>query len=163
MPQNKQIYAIPLPEHLVKFIQKEFWEGYKPPFPVDEGSLIGKQIFTILVDQRAQDPVIPEVETFLQIRLSTTLAKRSPDLVKLSRINRYLEEHFKSCLIIWVKAQMQAGMNRYQSVIGFLGYYDIMTDDLVDRYYQYVKRCNYIPYRIHKNEKEKEQNQLAQD
>src|SRR5687768_16569161 len=121
----QKIWNIPSPPRLVRFAEKEFCDGLSFPFPVDEGSLIGRQIFTILTDQRLHKAPSTEHESALRILLSDTLAKRSPDLVKLSRINLYLEELFKRALVIWVKAQVQIGSNRYQSVVNFLRFYGL--------------------------------------
>lgn len=144
----QKIFNIPAPDHLVKFATKEFWEGKTAPFPVDEGSLLGKHIFSILIDRRKLDPLyLGDYESELKLNLSNTLAKRSPDLIRLSRINLFLEELFRQCMISWVKAQIQIGSNRYQAVISFLKYYDLQTDEMVDRCYQYIKRKHNLPYR----------------
>lgn len=148
-----KIFRIPLPTHLVKFSERELWEGYKPPFPVDERDILGKHIFSILVDLRFHKPTFPDDDadwTYLVISLSDQLAKRSPDLVKLSRVNIFLEACFKRALMIWVTAQLDAGQNKYQAVINFLKHYNILTDDTLDRYYLYVKRRSNLPYRRQK-------------
>ena len=56
-------------------------------------------------------------------------------------------------MIIWVKAQLALSNNRYQAVTGFLKHYDLDTIEMEDRYYQFVKRRNNLPFKIKQNEK----------
>jgi hypothetical protein len=153
----QKVFSIPTDYHLKKFVEKEFLEGYNEPFPIDERSILGKQIFSYLIDKRSQLETTREYESILTLSLSDTLAKRSPDLKKLSRINSFLEDIFKRSLIIWVRSQMNLGNNRYQSLINFLKYYDLHSMEMIDRYYQFVKRSNYFTYRLQKKNEKDEQ------
>ena len=148
-----KVFSVPSPTHLVKFAAKEFWEGKTPPFVVSERCILGKFIYSLLIDKRSRNDYAYESESILSIQLSDTLAKRSPTLSKLLRVNLFLQEHFDYSLMLWVKAQMQIGSNRYQAVLSFLRYFDLDTPKMIQRSYQFVKRNQNLPYRLRQIEK----------
>lgn len=167
-----RIWQIPIDEHLVKFALKEFFEGQEPPFKIDERSLLGKQILFYLIDKRNPTPGIFDTdftkeesdnETFeddpqqieidkkgiIPIVLSTTLQKRSPNLLKLTRLNSFLDDQFKMYLRSWAQGQISIGFNRYQAIAQFMKFYDLDTDLLIKRYYQFILRIQNKAYKQH--------------
>lgn len=144
----KKNFAIPCPLHLVKFAGKELWEGQTSPYKINERSLLGKFLYSLLIDKRSKNYEVYECESLLHIELSDTLAKRSPSPLKLLGLNQFLELQFDQALVIWVRAQMQNGSNRYQAVLSFLRYFDLETPSMIQRYYQFVKRNQNLPYRL---------------
>ena len=149
----QKLFEISVEPHLVKFAVKEFWESTNSPFPIDEGSRLGKQILLFLIDKRHKQAYTVAAEnSTISVVLSDTLAKRSPDLIKLSRINEFLEEEFKSKLHTWVRAQVLMGNGRYQSVVSFMKFHKIDPAQMIQRYYQYIMR---LDNRDHSNRKKK--------
>lgn len=147
----KTTFKIDLPEHLVIFAAKKYWEGKEPPFFVDERGLIGKQIMCYLLDKRLPPPTKEfENSSYLELELSRTLAKRSPTQNKLSRLHRFLEEEFKLEIISWTKALMLAGYNRYRSLETVLNYYSILGDGYKNRYYQFLKQYDLHQFELDK-------------
>lgn len=148
----QKLFEISVEPHLVKFAVKEFWEGSTSPFPIEEGSRLGKQILLFLIDKRhKQGYTLESDNSTVWISLSDTLAKRSPDLIKLSRINEFLEDEFKSKLHTWVRAQVRIGHQRYPSIISFMDFHGIDPAPMMDRYYQYIMRLDHRPFKLIQN------------
>lgn len=148
----RKVFDIPVPDHLAKFATKELWDGYSYPFTIHEGMMIGKFILSLLIDKRERPFISCEYDSQLTISLSDTLAKRSPTLLKLARINAFLEDLFNRSLITWTKAQMYQGCSRSQAVSSFIKYYGI-NEKMTATCYQLVKREAVKPYTRLQNEK----------
>jgi hypothetical protein len=135
-------FSVPVPLHLLRFAEKEYFEGMKPPYKVTERSLLGKHIMFLLNDRRSfeLDEQALSFEEYIEISLSEELAKCRPSLIKLSRLNRYLDEAFKQSLLLWVKAQTSAGLSKTQSLIMFLDHYSIPEPyEKFFVFYDYIK------------------------
>ncbi len=156
----QKYFNVQLSFHLSRFLERELFEGKEYPYYLEEGTSLGKFVFALMTDkreipERKRDP--EEDETLFDLvtfELSDTLAKRSPSVVRLSQIEIYLEEQFKRSLLIWVKAQQALGINRYQAVKGFCIYYDLTSPKDIEKFYQYVKRYDYIKFKAETKDKE---------
>jgi len=139
----QKVFEISLPEHLVKFAVDEWFKDQNPPFFLTEKHRLGREILSILNDKREKEysPYI-EHSSSLKVELSDTLAKRSPDLIKLSRLEYILESILKEHCLIFVKGASSGGMHRYPAVEFYLKSKGIESDDLK------VSLYNYVTYKI---------------
>lgn len=143
----RKVFDIPSHDYLVKFASKQFWPGYRSsPFPVNEKSMLGSYIFSLVIDKRSTGNLTNyEFNSTLSITLSDAIAKRSPDLVKLSRLNRFLDHLFKMNLIVYVRADEKL-YGTWRAITNFLSFYDINDHEMVSRMYQFVKRYKRLSY-----------------
>lgn len=154
------MFSIPCPSHLRKFAEKHFFDGLTAPFPITERESIGKHVMYSLIDKRQQSNLHAaalEYEEILSVELSDTLAKRSPNLLKLSRLIQWLDDQFKNSSLVWVQAQIQMGESRYQAARKFFEYYGIEDDRTFDSLYTYLKRRTNRTYNRIRYEKKLEE------
>lgn len=138
-----RVFNIPMTDTLVKFCQREFFEGLETPYFVEEGSLIGKEISRLLLDKRKTPGAITADITrnaVLCIALSATLAKRSPSHAKLYKLNNWIEEYFRQALKIYCAALISAGHYRTEAVRSFLSHYNINSEANFEACYKLVTR-----------------------
>jgi hypothetical protein len=135
-------------DHILKWAKKEIWDDDKPPYKINERTLVGKMIFGLLIDKRKIDkPTIGNDKSILKVEFSDALAKRSPDPLKLIRVNNILEMLFKIHLQKWVDAQYELHPNRYQVMENFFKKYEIeMTQQIIGRYQKYIQRAKSRPF-----------------
>jgi hypothetical protein len=148
--RKNTIHKVPIKPHLKKFFLKS--HSLTEPIKVDEDTLLGKQVLSILQDKRSLNGremnIITEFDSDqlddnLKLELSTTLTDRAPRIGKLIRINIYLQLVFKSGVILWIQAQTKAGINPYNACKAFLEYYDIDESEYsLDGVHQIWKRFN---------------------
>jgi hypothetical protein len=72
-------FSVPVPLHLLRFAEKEYFEGMKPPYKVTERTLLGKHIMFLLNDKRSfeLDEQALSFEEYIEISLSEELMKLS--------------------------------------------------------------------------------------
>jgi hypothetical protein len=96
--RKNTIHKVPIKPHLKKFFLKS--HSLTEPIKVDEDTLLGKQVLSILQDKRSLNGremnIITEFDSDqlddnLKLELSTTLTDRAPRIGKLIRINIYLQ------------------------------------------------------------------------
>lgn len=146
----KTVFTISLPIHLYEFALRDIFEGQSAPFKVTERSALGKFIMGILNDKRPLPLGYytgydgPENnERTLALELSTTLAERSPNQVKLRGIEYFLDNLFKEKLKTWCRAKMLSGdksqNKRRSAAVLYFQYYGLPTTTKVfDTNYQYL-------------------------
>ena len=146
----QKVWTIPVSKRILNFSIKAFWDGYSSPYPVDERSLMGKYIFSLLIDRREISSIdINESDQSLSIDLSDSLAKRSPSIMKLARVTRFLDEAYHEKLLTWCWAQMDAGVNIYQATKAFIKFHNIDESE-IDAAYQFVKRKKNLPFKLNR-------------
>jgi hypothetical protein len=141
---NRKVFTVPVAGHLKTWAIKRLWENETEPYPLSEGTLVGKYAFSFLVDKR-ELKFIPDVrhDQEIKIRLSNTLSKRSPSVQKLVRLNKIFDHLFKHSLIEWCRAYGvfdELQMDRAKSIRMFLNYHGINNPEVYEMCYQYVTR-----------------------
>jgi len=149
-PARRTTFSIPVFSYLDKYVRKSFFEGLRPPFKIEEDTLIGKQIISQLIDKRKIDmrgDKKIEMNKTLQVCLSSVMANRSPTLSKLIPINYYLDKQFKHDLITWIKSADECGVRPYPSSKLFLAHYGIdeseYSHDAAYKVWQRYKKQGY--------------------
>jgi len=140
-------FNVPLLPYLKKYAEKQFFAGYRAPYKIEEDTLIGKYIMSLIIDGRQVDmrgDKKIEMSERLHIHLSEAMAERSPSLRKLVPINYYLDKLFKNELITWIKSSEDCGVRPFVSSKNFLQHYSIdeseYTHDAAYKVWQRYKR-----------------------
>jgi hypothetical protein len=144
-------FSVPLLPYLKKYTEKQFFAGYRAPYKIEEDTLIGKYVMSLIIDGRSVDmrgDKKIEMSERLHIHLSEAMAKRSPSLRKLVPINYYLDKVFKNDLITWIKsAEDCGGVRPFVSSKNFLVHFGIdeseYTHDAAYKVWQRYKRQGY--------------------
>lgn len=121
-------FHVPILPYLKKYATRQFFAGLAPPYKLEENTLIGKQVMSLILDNRTThlrgDNKI-EMSQRLEIELSKMMAERSPSINKLIPINFFLHQLFKNELITWIKSADEYGVKPFVSSKDFLVHYRI--------------------------------------
>lgn len=148
MQKRFDLYLFP---YLKKYVEKMVLENERPPYKIDEDSLLGKQFMSLIKDARKTDmrgdkKIQPSA--LLSVVLSDAMAKRSPSPGKLQPINFFLDKLFKASLIIWIKSSDIAGTKPFVSSKQFLKYLCIDESEYThDAAYKVWTRYKSIGYK----------------
>lgn len=119
-----------LKAHIRKFVMKH--HPGKEPLYVDEKSMLGNALMNSVIDKRKYkfDKAINAYDQELRIIPTLRIKQRSPRAFKLVRVNIELEKWFRQSLLVWVSAQVAAGVPASASCKDFLLYYKIDDNEL---------------------------------
>jgi hypothetical protein len=144
----EKVFSIPCPEHLKAYASKAFFDGMASPYKITERSLFGKMIMSALLDKRKPEEDTDQVKReqgddderwlTLDVELSVALAKRSPNIFKLVRINSFLNQLFYFSLYEFYLCLEHDGISRYTACEKFYSFYGIKNKLLISRGFEYV-------------------------
>lgn len=122
-----QTFKIPVLPYLKKYIVKQFFSGAKGPYKIEEDTLLGKQVMSLLIDARKIDFIDKHLEMSetLEVVLSDSMAKRSPRINKLICFNFFADKIFKTSLITWIRSAEHFGIRPFPASKGFLEHFEI--------------------------------------
>lgn len=175
-------FRIPVPAYLKKYFVKQFFSGQHGPHKIEEDTLIGKHVMSLLLDARtrklkhkhltrnkritrlpgesrgaqssASNSTAARKDQVLEVILSEAMAKRSPNISKLIRLNTYLEDLFQSHLVTWIRSADFYGIPPYASSKDFLAYFAIdeseYSHDGAYRYWQRYKSDQQIKIKMNR-------------
>jgi hypothetical protein len=151
-------FSVPVLPYLKKYTEKHFFAGLKGPHKIEEDTLLGKQFMSIIIDARSKDFIDKHLEftASLDVTLSESMAKRSPNLKKLICINFFLDKLFKDALVHWIKSADHFGIRPYPSSKMFLEYYGIEEAEYShDAAYAHWKRYKNSDFLAHQRTKKR--------
>lgn len=122
-----KIYLKP---HIRKFVLKH--HPGKEPIVVTERSTLGMAIAHALQDDRKYkfDRLVNHYTSELRIHPHKVWLRRSPRGYKLVKVNIELERRFKEVVLVWVSAQVFAGVPASTSCKDFMAYYGLDENDI---------------------------------
>lgn len=123
------IISVPIKPHLKQFYLKTY--ELTEPVKLEEDSILGSYVMSVLQDKRGStNPYFFNkgytsdlITDTLKVKLSEAMVKRSPRIIKLIRINIFLQHIFKHSIIVYIKASMKSGVNAYTACKLFLESY----------------------------------------
>lgn len=149
---RSSVINVPIKPHLKKFFLKTY--HLSEPVKVEEDSLLGNYVMSILLDKRAVSGKLLNIldsqyngsgsdllSDTLQVTLSQSMMERSPRIGKLVRINLFLQHSFRQAVIIYIKACIASGVNAYTACKQFLKLYEFDESEYsLDGVHQIWKR-----------------------
>ncbi len=135
---DKTRFRVPIKPHLKKILLKQFYPNHRSDefIKVEEDSLLGRHIMSILIDKRtikkATGLLRYDFQDELKLELSQTMAKRSPRIDKLTMLNHELDEIFQTALFVWIKAQKHSGISAKRACESFIAFYELENDYTFD-------------------------------
>ncbi len=123
--------SVPIKPHLKKFYLKCY--DLTEPVKLEEDTILGSYVMSVLQDKRGlannvnsqfKGYVSELLTDTIKLQLSKVMMERSPRVIKLVRINIFLQHIFKHSVIVFVKASIKSGYNAYNACKMFLEAYD---------------------------------------
>lgn len=117
-----KIYVKP---HIRKFVLKH--HPGKEPLVVTERSVLGAAISNALLERRKHkfDKSVNHYTAEVRIEPWNVWLKRSPRGYKLVKVNMDLERNFREAVVVWVRAQVSAGVPAWSACKEFLRFYSL--------------------------------------
>lgn len=122
-----KIYLKP---HIRKFVLKH--HPGKEPLAIDERSMLGSVLMACTIDNRKFkfDKSIHRYTEMIRVAPTTEVLKRSPRQYKMVKVNIDLERRFRDAVLVWVSAQVSAGVPASASCKDFMAYYGLDENDI---------------------------------
>lgn len=119
-----------LKPHIRKFVLNH--HPGKEPLIIDERSMLGSIIMNCTNDKRKFkfDKAINNYTTDIRVVPTTEILKRSPRQYQLVKVNIELERWFREAVLVWVRAQVAAGVPASASCKTFMAYYKLDENDI---------------------------------
>lgn len=122
-----KIYLKP---HIRKFVLKH--HAGKEPLLIDERSMLGSVLMNCTIDKRKFkfDKAVHRYTTEIRVLPTTEVLKRSPRQYQMVKVNIELERWFREAVLVWVRAQVAAGVPASASCKDLMTYYGLDENDI---------------------------------
>jgi hypothetical protein len=139
---SEQVYSIPMPSYLKKFILQEF--KLEEPIQLNENNLFAREIMKVVTDHR-RSKGFDKFDNKIDVILNQNISDFSVSIGKLAMVNESMTMIFKRCMYSFVKGQYIAGIPASKAIPNFLDLYGIRESE-------YKSETGYREYERYKND-----------